>query len=168
MSVTVCNCLANPHLSRKRALLMPLFFGIFQGLMPLIGYALGSFAIDVIEHYEGLVTLLILGVVGGKMIFDACHEDPESDQSHTTAHLSIATLSLQALATSIDALAVGVSLAASDTNILSASVIIALCTFVCCLAMLFIGRRLGDRFGVHAQIVGGIVLILIGVSAMFH
>lgn len=166
MSVTICNLVANPQLPRARALLMPLFFGLFQGLMPALGFFAGSLAADVIERYAGLVALVILGFIGGKMIWDGLHPDADAGQD-APATISVASIVLQAVATSIDAFAVGVTFAATGEPILLDACIIAACTFVLCVAMVALGRRLGEHFGDRAQIIGGIVLVLIGLRAFF-
>ena len=164
MSVTICNMVANPRLSRARALLMPAFFGLFQGIMPTLGYFAGSLAADFIERYAGVVALVILGVVGGKMVWDGLH--PAADEVEAARDkVSVPSIALQAVATSIDAFAVGVTLAATSEPILLDASIIAACTFLLCVLMVAAGRRLGERFGNRAQVVGGLVLILIGLRA---
>lgn len=167
MSVTICNLVANPKLPNSRAFLMPLFFGLFQGLMPTLGYFTGSLAASVVETYAGIIALVILGIVGGKMLWDGLHDDESEDLEAAHDHVSIGAILAQAVATSIDAFAVGVTFAATREPILLDACIIALCTFLLCLAMVFVGRRLGEHFGARAQIVGGIVLILIGLRAFF-
>lgn len=162
MAVTACNILANPAMSRRRALLMPLFFGLFQALMPVAGYFAGELAATIIAKYAGIVSLVILGVIGAKMIWDGVRGEDEG-----RANLTVATLLFQAVATSIDAFAVGITFAAQQVGIWNPAALIGLCTFVCCLVILFVGRRVGTHFGAKAQIVGGIVLILIGFKNMW-
>ncbi len=168
MSVTICNLVANPKLSHARAFLMPLLFGLFQGLMPVLGYYAGSLAGDFVERYSGIIALLILGFVGGKMLWDGIHDDNGEDELEAARdHVSLASMLAQAVATSIDAFAVGITLAATREPVFVDAGIIALCTFVLCLAMVVVGRKLGEHFGARAQIAGGIVLILIGIKACF-
>lgn len=166
MSITVCNMLANPNLPRSRVLAMPLLFGLFQGIMPLAGYFAGSLAATFIKAYAGIVTLIILGVIGSKMIWDGAHEGKATEEKASRDHIGYTTLLVQAVATSIDAFAVGVSFAATGENIWADAGIIALCTFVLCLAMPPIGRRFGTVLGARAQVVGGIILIAIGIKAL--
>lgn len=166
MSVTIVNSLANPHLSPKRAFLQPLAFGVFQGIMPAAGFFFGSLIADAIERFGGFVAFVILAVIGGKMIWDAFHEDFAEEENSVRGTLTLSTILLQAVATSIDAFAVGVSFAATGENIFFCAPIIALCTFVLCLITLKIGQRFGERLGSRAQVVGGIVLILIGIKAL--
>lgn len=167
MSVTICNLVANPHLARSRAFLMPLFFGLFQGLMPTLGYFAGSLAGEFVERYSGIIALVILGAVGCKMVWDGLHASEEEDLAAARNRVSIASILLQAVATSIDAFAVGITLAATAEPIFVDAGIIAACTFVLCLVMVALGRKLGERFGARAQVVGGAVLVLIGLRAFF-
>ena len=145
-------------------MLMPVFFGAFQGLMPLLGFFVGSLVVEVIERYAGIVTFAILGFVGGKMIWDAFHEEEDGDVDDKT--LIIGSLFVQAIATSIDAFAVGVSFVGMGVEPLSASGIIALTTFVCTCLALVVGRTFGNKLGEKATVVGGVVLILIGIKAL--
>lgn len=163
MSVTVCNLLANSNMKRSSALSMPIVFGLFQGIMPAAGYFAGSFAASIIEAYAGIVAFVILAFVGGKMIYDGVHDDGELDQEEG---FSWSMLLLQGVATSIDAFAVGISFVAEQAPVVQCSCIIALCTFVLCCIMLVVGRKLGVLLGQKAQIIGGIVLVLIGLKAL--
>lgn len=163
-AVTISNMFAYRGWTRGRLLLMPIFFGVFQALMPTIGYFAGSLVSDVISQYAGILTFVILGFIGGKMIWDAFHED-EDDES-TGQVLTIPVLFFQAIATSIDALAVGVSFAAYELNVAFAVSVIGITTFLTICVALFIGRRAGNALGEKATIVGGIVLILIGIKAL--
>jgi putative Mn2+ efflux pump MntP len=165
-AVTVANVFCFPDASRRRLLLMPLLFGVFQGLMPLLGYLVGSFAAEIINSYAGIVSLIILGFIGGKMIRDGalalrtakaegivCERD--------VASLEFRTLLLQSLATSIDAFVVGVSFLAAGANIALAAPLVAVTTALCCVGALVLGKRFGVLLGDRAQIAGGIVLVLI-------
>ena len=164
MSVTVCNMLANPGLSRGRSLSMPVLFGIFQGLMPLLGCLAGSLVASFVDAYAGIIAFVILGFVGGKMIWDGFHED-EGEESGKT-DLTWSVLVFQAIATSIDAFAVGVTFVSSDAPILLAAGIITLCIFLLCCLMLLVGRKVGSMLGQKAQVVGGLVLVAIGLKAL--
>lgn len=165
MSVTVCNMLANPGLSRGRSLAMPVLFGAFQGLMPLLGCLAGSLVASFVDAYAGIIAFIILGFVGGKMIWDGFHEDEEGEEGGKT-DLTWSVLVFQAIATSIDAFAVGVTFVSSDAPILLAAGIIALCTLLLCCLMLMVGRKAGSMLGQKAQVVGGLVLVAIGLKAL--
>ena len=164
-AVTVSNVFAHRGLSRARAMLMPVFFGVFQGIMPLLGFFAGSLVADVIERYAGIVSFVILGFVGGKMIWDAFHEDEREDVDDKT--LTVGSLFFQAIATSIDAFAVGVSFVGQGVEPFSTSGIIALTTFLCTCVALAVGRTFGNKLGEKASVVGGVVLVLIGIKALF-
>ena len=168
-SVTISNSFVYGSESRRRMLLMPLFFGVFQGLMPLLGYFLGGVAAAIIERYAGIVTLVILGIIGGNMVREGVealrHPEGEEDAVGESTRLTLGLLVFQAIATAIDAFAVGVSLRAQSVEILSASAIICCTTAACCVVGLAIGRRLGRLLGDRAEVMGGIVLIGIGLRA---
>ena len=168
-SVTISNSFVYGSESRRRMLLMPVFFGVFQGLMPLLGYFLGGVAATIIERYAGIVTLIILGIIGGNMVREGVealrHPEAGDDAATEGTRLTLGILVFQAIATAIDAFAVGVSLRAQSVEILSASAIICCTTAACCVVGLAIGRRLGRLLGDRAEVMGGIVLIGIGLRA---
>ena len=177
-AVTVSNSFAYAHESRARLALMPVFFGAFQALMPLLGYFLGGLAAELIERYSGIVTMVILGIIGANMVREgvqalrASKAEGSVDSADAAAgekspkRLTLAILVLQAIATAIDAFAVGVSLRAQDVNLPFAVCVIGLTTFVCCVVALLAGRRLGSLLGDRAEVAGGLVLIGIGIKAL--
>ena len=143
---------------------MPLFFGGFQALMPLLGYyASGVFA-DFLSRYSGIIVLIILGVIGGKMVYDGLHPQLEEE---TDCSLTYRMLLIQAVATSIDAFAVGVGFSAMQVNIVQAVSIIGVTTLVCSFLSIAIGKKFGNMLGNKAQILGGMILIIIGIKGMF-
>lgn len=172
-AVTISNSFVYASESRSRMLLMPLMFGLFQGIMPLAGYFVGGLAADLIEAYSGIVTLVILGYVGGNMVREGAgalmgkggDEPAEPGVGPEAKRLTMAALLVQAVATAIDAFAVGVSLRAQSVDIVVAASIIACTTALCCLVALAIGRRLGKVLGDRAEVVGGVVLLIIGLKA---
>ena len=181
-SVTISNTFAFDDHRVSRLMRMPLFFGLFQFGMPLAGYFVGGIAAELIEKYAGMVSLVILGFIGSNMLYsgykalkeDASEEDEEeaqqgaqqgAQQSATT--LSYGKLVFQAVATAIDAFAVGVSFRAHSVDILVASTLFGVITAILCTIALFIGKKLGSLLGDRAEMVGGIVLILIGLKAFF-
>ena len=165
-AVSMTNTMIYTRLSRQKLLAIPVFFGFFQGLMPLLGYYTGFLFSDFISRYAGIIGLLILGVIGGKMIKDGICDDPE-ESFCSASGLTYRMLFFQAIATSIDAFAVGVSFAASGANIALSASLIAVTTFVCSLLALFVGKRFGNMLGSKAQILGGVILIAIGIKGMF-
>ena len=165
VAVSVSDALAYPCMGRGRRLAIPAAFGLFQGLMPVLGFFAGSLFADLINRYAGIVTLVILGGIGLNMVREGLHPDPE--QSCADRQLTLRMLLAQAIATSIDAFAVGVSFCAGGADIFFAAPLIALTTFLCSLLALAAGRRFGGMLGNRAELLGGAVLILIGVKAMF-
>ena len=177
-SVTISNTFAFDDHRFSRLMRMPLFFGLFQFGMPLAGYFVGGIAAELIEKYAGIVSLVILGFIGLNMLYsgykalkeDASEEDEEEaqqDAQQGATTLSYGKLVFQAVATAIDAFAVGVSFRAHSVDILVASALFGLITAILCTIALFIGKKLGSLLGDRAEMVGGIVLILIGLKAFF-
>ena len=172
-SVSLSSGMVYPHLTRARRLMMPVMFGAFQGIMPMAGYFLGYWFRDIISRWQGPISLVILGAIGLNMIRDGIKAD---DGEHEDKQLTITALIALAIATSIDAFAVGVSFAASGVsvsltplmqNIFIVSSLIAATTFVLCLAALALGRAVSGKLGDRAQILGGVILIIIGIKNMF-
>ena len=177
-SVTISNTFAFDDHRFSRLMRMPLFFGLFQFGMPLAGYFVGGIAAELIEKYAGIVSLVILGFIGSNMLYsgykalkeDASEEDEEEAQQgaqQSAITLSYGKLVFQAVATAIDAFAVGVSFRAHSVDILVASALFGIITAILCTIALFIGKKLGSLLGDRAEMVGGIVLILIGLKAFF-
>ena len=181
-AVTVSNTLAAPGARRRRLLLMPLLFGLFQGLMTLLGSLLGSLFGDVIERFSGLVALVVLGAIGVNMVREglgalrpvaaeevAAKGSPAEEDRDCGGDdvLSPGRLLLEAVATSIDAFAVGVSLRAMGVAVGPASTVIGLVTAALCVAAIACGRWVGPRIGDRAQVAGGVVLVALGVTAFF-
>jgi len=165
-AVSVSTGIAVPGFGPRQAARIGAWCGFFQFAMPLIGWFLGSSVREYIEFIDHWIAFGLLALIGGHMIADAlrggdCGEDAVTD-------LSNRRLFLLALATSIDALAVGVSLAFVDVNILLASAVIGVVAFV--LAMLggLLGRRLGCLFQRRATLLGGVVLVCIGLKILLE
>lgn len=167
LAVTLANAMALPGMTRSQKLSMPVLFGIFQALMPVIGFYAGSLFAGVLERIAGPFTLVVLAVLGANMIREAVRELRSTPEEAASSAYSVKLIVLQAVATSIDALVVGVSFAAhSDFAIAPAALLIGCTTFVICLAATAVGSSLGERFGSRAKVVGGCILILIGVLAL--
>lgn len=172
-AVTISNCFVYASERKRKLMLMPIMFGLFQMLMPIAGYFVGGFAAEVIEQYSGIVTLVILGFIGGNMVREGAmalmglgeDEAGPAAGGPVAKRLTFAEVFVQAIATAIDAFAVGVSLRAQSVDIVLSASIIGLTTFVCCCIALGIGRRLGHLLGDYAEIVGGLVLVGIGIKA---
>lgn len=140
------------------------WFGGFQALMPIIGYFLGSFFIKLIEKYDHWVAFLLLAFIGGKMVKEALADDEEKQE----ATMGWFNMMVLAIATSIDALAVGITLALLKVEIISASVFIGCVTFVFSAAGVFIGSKFGETHKTRAEVCGGIILILLGIKILLQ
>ncbi len=155
------------HLRYRNALIIAVTFGLFQAVMPLIGWLLGSRFANYIVDYDHWIIFALLGAVGGKMLWEAfsSHEDTEPDSDS----IDIRELLVLAIATSLDALAVGISFAfLPDMPIAGAVTLIGVTTAVISFAGIFIGHRVGIRLGKPAEIAGGVILILIGLRILFE
>ncbi len=167
-AVSVCKGLGMSRLNLKQAAVISLFFGGFQALMPLIGWALGSQLTDLITPIDHWIAFGLLAFVGGKMLWDAFHEDDEETDGAADEKLDLKELLMLAIATSIDALAVGITFAFLQVSIVPSVSIIGLTTFVISFAGVAIGHFFGARFEKPATIVGGVVLILIGLKILLE
>lgn len=163
VAVSMSNGLACSGISKAKIFAMPIFFGVFQAIMPLLGYFAGSFFAKQIEQYSGIVILVILGFIGGKMLYDGLFAKEEE----ACTILSYKLLFVQAIATSIDAFAVGVGFASMKIDILSTIIIIGVTTTILSFLAVFIGKKCKSVLGGKAQILGGVILIAIGLKAFF-
>ena len=148
--------------------LSALFFGLFQGLMPLIGYFAGRTFSDAISSIDHWVALILLGFIGGKMVVESVHELRHPSTEPVCRTFTVRLMLTQALATSIDALAVGISFAFLKVPILPAVALIGCTTFVLSLIGVWIGNRFGSRFKSKAEVAGGVILILIGLKILLE
>ena len=167
-AASVCKGLGMSRLNMRQAAVISLFFGGFQALMPLIGWALGSQLTDFIAPIDHWIAFGLLAFVGGKMLWDAFHEDDEDEGVQTDEKLDLKELLMLAIATSIDALAVGITFAFLQVAIVPSITIIGLTTFVISFAGVAVGHFFGARFEKPATIVGGGVLIMIGVKILLE
>lgn len=170
-AVSVGNGLSMKKSDPKAALAIAASFGLFQALMPTVGYFLGSAFETVISRFDHYIALIFLGFIGGKMIFDGIRELREKKKSAGAPEeekpfkLSFGALMIQSVATSIDALIVGVSFAAlPNVNIWIAVTLIGIITFSISLVGVFSGKKFGQLLGSRAEIFGGLILVGIGVK----
>lgn len=166
-SVSVCKGLSMKKLYLKGGVITALFFGVFQGVMPVIGYFLGSRFANVISSFSHWVSFGLLAFIGGKMIWEALHDD-EDDEGGREYRLDLKELTMLAIATSIDALAVGIVFAAEKTDLFFSVTMIGVITFALSLLGVFIGHRFGSKYEKKAEIAGGIILILIGLKLLLE
>lgn len=163
VAVSMTNGMCYRNLTKKDYIAMALFFGIFQGVMPLLGYFAGSIFAKWITKYSGIVIFLILGAIGGNMIRESFHKE---NTCSAEKKLTLTVLFFQAIATSIDAFAVGVGFCAVSVEILPAVSLIAVITALMVCAAILIGRKFGDIFESKAEFLGGLILIIIGVKGL--
>ena len=166
-SVSVCKGLSMKKLNMKGGVITALFFGVFQGLMPVIGYFLGSRFEKIISSYSHWISFGLLAFIGGKMILEACKRD-ENEVNDKEYKLDLKELFILAIATSIDALAVGIVFAAEKTNLIFSVSIIGIITFILSLFGVFIGHKFGSKYEKKAEFAGGTVLVLIGVKLLLE
>ena len=169
-AVAVCKGLSVLKLEKKHMLITGLWFGGFQGLMPLIGYLLGSTFERYITPVDHWVAFVLLGIIGVNMIKESLEKDDDCEcDDSSDASFSIKTMFVMAVATSIDALAVGITFALlPDVNITAAVVFIGVITFTLSCIGIKIGNVFGAKFKSKAELSGGIILILMGAKILFE
>lgn len=167
-AVSICKGLASREVVWSRALLVALFFGGFQALMPALGWLLGTSVQSVIEPFDHWVAFVLLAAIGGKMIWDAFHDDGACEPYRPAWGAFFAELVVLSVATSIDALAAGVSFAVADIDIVAAVCVIGLTTFSLSLFGTVMGSRLGARFERAATLAGGAALVLLGLKILLE
>ena len=163
-AVSVCKGLAMPKCTFKKAAIVGLWFGGFQALMPAIGYVLGAQFQEAIASIDHWIAFVLLALIGGNMI----HEALDNDEEEADAGLDVKTMFLLAVATSIDALAIGITFAFLKVNIIPAVCFIGIVTFIISFAGVRIGNVFGARYKNKAEIVGGIILILLGLKILLE
>lgn len=164
-AVAICQGLCMKKLNWRHAAVIALFFGGFQALMPLIGFYLGTLFAEAIQAFDHWVAFGLLALIGGNMLKEAFGGEEECP----CADLSVKTMFLMAVATSIDALAVGISLAmVGDVNIWAAVSLIGVTTFALSAAGVAMGNVFGSRYEKKAEMAGGIILILLGVKILLE
>ena len=167
-AVSICKGLAMKKATLKAGLTCGVWFGGFQALMPLIGFFLGTLFAEAIEAVDHWVAFILLGIIGINMLKEAFGKDDCGCEEHD-ADLSVKTMFIMAVATSIDALAVGISLAmAGNVNIVTAVALIGAFTCGFCTLGVKIGNVFGSKFEDKAQIAGGVILILLGTKILLE
>lgn len=162
-AVSVCKGLSLGKIKPKHICIAGAWFGGFQALMPLIGYFLGSFFAEMIEKYDHWVAFVLLAIIGGNMIKESFGKDEKVDSS-----MDVKSMLLLAIATSIDALAVGVTFAFLQVQIVPAVSFIGVITFIFSAVGVKIGSLFGTKYKSKAELFGGIVLVLIGIKILLE
>lgn len=160
-AVSICKGLSLGKIKVKHMCIAGIWFGGFQALMPLIGYFLGSLFADMITKYDHWIAFILLLFIGGNMIKEAV-----GDEEHVDVSMDVKSMFILAVATSIDALAVGVTFAFLKVAIVPAVSFIGVVTFVCSAAGVKIGSIFGTKYSKKAEFFGGVVLILIGIKIL--
>ena len=163
-AVSICKGLSMKKMNWKNAIIIALYFGIFQALMPLIGYFLGMTFESIVTTFDHWIAFALLTLIGGGMIKESFDNEDEKKNNK----VDFKTMVVLALATSIDALAVGITFAFFDVNIILAVSIIGVIAFVLSILGVKIGNRFGDKFQSKAELMGGIILVLLGLKILLE
>ena len=163
-AVSICKGLAMKQIKFKHMLIVGLWFGGFQALMPLIGYFLGIQFETYITAYDHWIAFILLALIGGNMIKETLSNEEET----ADASLAVKIMLVLAIATSIDALALGVTFAFLQVNIWEAVSFIGVVTFLFSVAGLKIGNVFGTKYKSKAEFVGGVILILLGIKILLE
>ncbi len=166
-AVAICKGLNMRKINYRHSVIIALFFGLFQAIMPLIGWVLGKQFERYITSVDHWIAFVLLAFIGGKMLWEALHGE-EQQKSACTSILDLKELLVLAVATSIDALAIGITFAFLKVSILPAASLIGVTTFLIAFFGVVIGNRFGNRFGNKAEIAGGVILILIGLKILLE
>ncbi len=163
-AVAICKGLASEGNHKKTALLCGLWFGIFQMIMPIIGYLLASLFANYIEAFDHWVAFILLVLLGANMIKEAFSKETEKQKND----LSFKKMFALAIATSIDALAIGITFAVLDTNMFLAIPLIGAFTFTLSFTGTIIGKKFGEKYKSKATFIGGLILILMGIKILIE
>lgn len=163
-AVSVCKGLSMKKLDWKKAIIIALYFGVFQAVMPVIGYLLGTTFESLVTQIDHWIAFILLGIIGANMIKEALGKESENSNDK----VDFKTMIVLAIATSIDALAVGITFAFLKTKLVSSVTIIGVITFVLSLLGVKIGNKFGDKYEKKAEFLGGVILILIGVKILIE
>ena len=163
-AVSVCKGLSMKKIDWKKAIIIAVYFGIFQALMPVLGYFLGSSFSAFVQKVDHWIAFILLSIIGVNMIKESTDDEVEKRNDN----VDFKTMVVLAIATSIDALAVGVTFAFFEVNILIAISIIGIITFILSIFGVIIGNKFGDKFQNKAEFAGGIILIIIGLKILLE
>ncbi len=145
----------------KHALIIAMFFGGFQALMTIVGWIIGIPFKSIVSTYAPWIAFILISIVGIKMIYESF-----SDQEDNYNDFSLKEITILAIATSIDAFVIGISLALLNTTVIEPAIIIGIVAFILSFLGIYVGKRLGHLFGKEMEIIGGVILILIGISIL--
>lgn len=163
-AVSLCKGVSMKKMNWKKAIIIGMWFGGFQSLMPTIGYFLGTTFEDIVTSIDHWIAFVLLSFIGGKMIKDSLDKNKEESNDD----ISFKTMIVLAIATSIDALAVGITFAFLKVNILIAVLSIGLITLILSIIGTKIGNKFGYKYEKKAELVGGIILVLLGLKILLE
>lgn len=167
-AVAICQGLCMPKLNLRHGAIIALFFGGFQALMPFLGWVLGSQFANYIQNIDHWVAFVLLALIGGNMIREALSPEDEETACAVDYRLDYKQLLMMAIATSIDALAVGVTFAFLRVKIVPAITLIGCTTFCLSLVGVVVGNFFGARYKRRAEFTGGIILVLLGLKILLE
>ena len=163
-AVSICKGLSMKKMSWKKAIIVGLYFGIFQALMPVMGYFLGATFESLVTQIDHWIAFALLTFIGINMLKEAFAKNEENQNDS----VEFKTMVVLAIATSIDALAIGITFAFLQVNMILATLIIGIVTFAICVIGVKIGNKFGDKYERKAETVGGLILILMGIKILLE
>lgn len=163
-AVSVCKGLSMKKMSWNKAIIVGLYFGIFQGLMPVIGFLLGTSFASLVIQIDHWIAFVLLGFIGGNMLKEAFSNESENRNDN----VDFKTMIVLAIATSIDALAIGITFAFLKVNLILSVLMIGIITFILSIIGVKIGNKFGDRYERKAEMAGGLILILMGIKILLE
>ena len=161
-AVSICKGLSMNKIAYKKSIIIGLYFGLFQALMPLFGYLFGNTLRNLIILIDHWIIFLILFIIGINMVTE------KNEENNLNSKIDFKTMILLAIATSIDAFAVGITFSFLDINILSSITIIGITTFIISIIGVIIGNKIGNKYQRKAKILGGLVLIFLGAKILLE
>ena len=163
-AVSICKGLSMKKMNWKSAIIISLYFGIFQAFMPVVGYFLGSTFESYVTNIDHWIAFILLSLIGGNMI----KESFDSEDKKKNDKIDFKTMIVLAIATSIDALAIGITFAFFEVNLLLSISIIGIITFLLSIIGVKIGNKFGDKYQNKAEFVSGLILVLLGIKILLE
>ena len=162
-AVSICKGLAMRRMNYKKAIIIAAFFGVFQALMPALGYVLGTTFANKIAAIDHWIAFILLALIGANMIKEALSDDDDECQDDS---LRLGDLIMLSIATSIDALAVGMTFAFCNVSLLLSVSMIGIITFIICVIGVKVGNVFGEKYKSKAELAGGLILIVMGAKIL--
>ena len=162
-AVSICKGLAMRRMNYKKAVIIAAFFGVFQALMPALGYVLGTTFANKIAAIDHWIAFILLALIGANMIKEALSSDDDECQDDS---LRLGDLIMLSIATSVDALAVGITFAFFNVSLLLSVSMIGIITFIICVIGVKVGNVFGEKYKSKAELAGGLILIVMGAKIL--